>query len=366
MVSHKNQHYVPRCYLKHFSVDRQGRAINAYNIHLRRGIRNAPVRGQCAEAYFYGEDLRLEKLLQQPEGWYAEVLTRINAGASSLSDEDAAGLRHFCYLQYLRTDAASKRAALYAAELADVAGMGGNVRGSSWRMSEREAVIMALSTFDKTVGVIDDLKVCLVRNDTRTPLVTSDDPAILTNRWYSQNPRAKGLVGGSGSSGALFLLPLTPKIMCVVYDGDVYAIPNAGGWAVTRKVSDIKAFNQHQLLNCLTNVFFHDWADLPSIEREFATAQPLRPAARHRIITAVLHSEEKLGERYRVVPRGELERGRGGLIHLQVVEARPNQWPSLVRFRADPRAYSNGSATGFVRRSVAEDPDNRDLGYERI
>ena len=71
MPAHKNQHFVPRCALKPFSLGGTGDAINVFNIASKRAIRNAPVKGQCARAYLYGKDLKAEQLLMTLEGNYA-------------------------------------------------------------------------------------------------------------------------------------------------------------------------------------------------------------------------------------------------------------------------------------------------------
>jgi hypothetical protein len=77
MASNKNQHFVPRCYLRAFSSDGGGLVINLLNLDRHRTIPNAPLKGQCSRSYFYGEDLRLEKALQTFEGPYATMLTDI-------------------------------------------------------------------------------------------------------------------------------------------------------------------------------------------------------------------------------------------------------------------------------------------------
>ena len=55
MANLKNQHFVPRCLLKPFTQDGEGKAINVYNIRHDKLIQNAPVKGQCARDYLYGE-----------------------------------------------------------------------------------------------------------------------------------------------------------------------------------------------------------------------------------------------------------------------------------------------------------------------
>jgi Protein of unknown function (DUF4238) len=364
MASHKNQHFVPRCHFRPFTVDGEGSAINVFNIDWRSGIRNAAVKGQCAGSYFYGEDLQLEKLLQKSEGLYASTLANIHGRSYRLTENDKFVLRHFCYLQHCRTEATARQAALFMSEVADIA-CKGDVP-PDWRTTMRDAVLSGMLAFRDTMDTINDLKVCLIRNTSRKQFITSDNPAVLTNRWYIQNPRAAGLSAGVGNAGVLFFLPLTPYVMCVIYDGGVYSMPNEGGWIITDDFSDVDAFNQHQFLNCLANIYFFDWKTLPDVEEAFERALPHRPAERHKVITAVLDSEDTWGKRFRVVSRDELARASEGMVHVKSLTPKPSRWPSAIKWRSSPRIYSNGTGTGFVRRSRIEDGGYSSPPYRRV
>jgi hypothetical protein len=364
MASHKNQHFVPRCYLKPFSVDGDGRAINVYNVDRRLGIQNAPVRGQCSHSYFYGEDLRLEKLLQHSENWYSTTLSNIEKPGYRLTELDLAVLSHFCYLQHCRTEAALRRAALSMSEMMDVA-YDGDIPADK-RTTMRDVVQMGMRAFSNTMHIVYDLKVCLVRNTTRQPFITSDDPAVLANRWYSQNPRAKGLSGGTGNAGVLFVLPLTPNLLCLVYDGGVYSVPNARGWVTASKISDIDAFNEHQFLGCLANIYFDDWAMLAAVDGSLERVISLRPTVRHETFVTVLEHEDEWGEKYRVVRREDLIRKGKAMIHVRTIRPQPTRWPSIIRWRSDPKIYSNGSGTGFLRRSTASENSYMGPPYKLI
>jgi hypothetical protein len=206
MASHKNQHFVPRCYLKAFSFRGEGRAIHLYNIDRCSGVPNAPLKGQCAATYFYGEDLRLEKLLQKSEEVYAKTLHSVISDGYILTEGDKTVLRHFCYLQHCRSESTLRQAARSMSEISEVTW--GESVPEDWRITMRDAVLAGMRAFSDTMSVVHDLKVCLIRNETRRRFVTSDDPAVMTNRWYEQNPKARGMNGGSGSSGVLFFLPL--------------------------------------------------------------------------------------------------------------------------------------------------------------
>lgn len=243
------------------------------------------MKGQCSRSYFYGKDLRLEKLIQKSEGLYSTTVQRI-VEKLPVSDMDKFVLRHFCLLQYCRTDAASQRMALAYAEISDVAFDGSPP--AELKLPISDFVQDGMRAFANSFRVINDLKVCLIQNRSCREFITSDDPAILTNRWYLQTPRAKGLSFGLQHSGTLLFLPIAPETLCVIYDGDVYSIPNEGGWTATHKLADVEAFNEHQILGCMSNLFFARWADLDTVDHAFLQTSPYRPSARHEVVTGVL------------------------------------------------------------------------------
>ena len=253
MASNKNQHFVPRCYLKPFSFMEEGKAINLYNIDRRRGIRNAPVKNQCAADYFYGENLELEKSLQPIEGMYAKALRDVARPRYVLNEGDKTVLVHFCYLQHCRTEATARQAAMSMAEVARIAG---DERVTSWRSIMRDAVLGGMHGFADTMSTVYDLKACLIRNRTGFPFITSDDPVVMTNRWYQQKSKTAAAQnsGGAGNAGVLFFMPLRPDILLILYDGDVYNIQNEDGWVTLTKSADVEAFNEHQVLRCVANI----------------------------------------------------------------------------------------------------------------
>lgn len=77
MPANKSQHFVPRCYLRAFSANSEGVAINVFNMARELLIEAASTKGQCARSYFYGRDGELERALQKPEGEYGEIMRRI-------------------------------------------------------------------------------------------------------------------------------------------------------------------------------------------------------------------------------------------------------------------------------------------------
>ena len=103
MASNKNQHFVPRCYLRPFTLDGADSAIHLYNIDRQKFIEQAPVKHQCSGDYFYGKDSRVESAIQSMESAYGTALSEILKSDYALTDEHRDLLTLFWLLQHLRT-----------------------------------------------------------------------------------------------------------------------------------------------------------------------------------------------------------------------------------------------------------------------
>jgi len=95
MASNKNQHFVPRCYLRPFTHDGADSAINLYNIDRQKFIEMASVKHQCSGDYFYGSDPLLENAIQSTEGAYGTALREILKPDYKLTDEHRKLLKLF-------------------------------------------------------------------------------------------------------------------------------------------------------------------------------------------------------------------------------------------------------------------------------
>lgn len=244
MADNKNQHFVPKCHLKPFSADGDGRAINLLNLDRDLAIRGAPVKTQCSRDYFYGHDAQLERAIQAVEGAYAASLGRLVTADAPPTELDCVALRRFVLLQHVRTEAASQRAAYVAAALAAAPGVLPNGEALDMKQEMKESVLEAMRFYAASMTIVDDLTVTVVRNLTGSPFITSDDPAILTNRWHLQNRRAEGLNFGLRNAGLVMILPLSPDRLALLHDGDVYSFAHRQGRVDLTRADDVAALNE--------------------------------------------------------------------------------------------------------------------------
>ena len=266
MPAHKNQHFVPRCALKPFSLDGAGLAINLYNIAGKRAVQNAPVKGQCARDYLYGKDsLRTEKLLAGLERHYSRIVTQLSEDGA-LSDDDKIWLRAFSLVQVRRTELAIQQMRDMGESLADTVYARAPDQRPEDTRTDAHLMRESLSYAARFLDYVKDLKVTIFRNRTTTDFITCDHPAVMTNRFHFQKLHSNHF--GVSSSGAMLSLPLSPRLSAIFYDGLVYSLPNASGtpFIEIKKSEDIEAINELQLLSASKNIYFKRWEDAENSE----------------------------------------------------------------------------------------------------
>ena len=364
MATNKNQHYVPLCHLRPFTANGAGRSINVFNMDTARSIPNAPVKRQCSGKYFYGQDARLEAAIGGVESAYGEAVRRLTARDGPIDEWLRVSLRRFVYLQHVRTEAASRKAAEMVFAMHE-----GAVEPSelpTMRQAMLDGVQGAMYTFASTMRIVDDLKIVILRNQTAVPFVTSDDPAVLTNRLHLQSASRRFEAFGSRSAGAIFVLPLSPDLCCLFYDGDVYTVASNAGRLLISSIADVHALNEHQYAGCRANVYFRDWALRDEVRAAAARAEELRPTQSHTIVHAVRDSEGDWGARYVVRPVEELQDGDDVLMHVTANHPRVRRWPSFLRYRGDRRAHSNDTGAGLTRRGCIDAGFVEGRGWRKI
>jgi len=364
MAENKNQHYVPRVHLRAFTLDGGNAAINLLNIDSMKAVRNAPVRNQCSGDYFYGKDRQLERAINSVENPYGEVVRSLAGEDAEVNAAVRIVLQRFIYLQYIRTEAASRKAAEMTAAMVDLPGSDFPLPDK--REAMKQAVQSAMLYYAETMGIIDDLKVCILRNRTPVAFVTSDDPAILTNRLYLQRRQKIGQSFGLKAAGAIFLLPLSPDLVAIAYDPAVYRSSQRAGWIDVDRIGDVEAINQHQILNCASNLYFRSWEDRASLIAQVEALRHLRPPQRHHVVHAVLDHSDDWGSRYAVRDVKDLRDGDEVLVHISTVHPEPATWPSFLGFRPDAKAYSNKTRAGLTRRWCLDEGYVTGTGYRKV
>lgn len=361
MATNKNQHFIPRCHLRPFTLQSEGVAISLINLDRKQFIPNAPVKNQCSKDYFYGTDENLENAIQLVESEYGRALNDLVRSSQRLSEANKTVFRTFWLFQHLRTEAAAMQAVQLSESIRNLA----ELPPGEFSLGIKEAVQMACRTFVDTMHEIDDLKFCVIKNKSDVPFITSDNPAVLTNKWRLDHDRSPGHSFGMGSAGMLAILPLTPTLLFLGYDGDVYSIANESGVVEIKNRRDAIALNRHQYLQCVANVYVHDVAFAKDLIKHYSDVESARPKERHVIHYAQIDRTVGNFTRYVVIPPVERDKTKEAIMHSQVIHPHPEMWPSQIRIRSNGSVYSNGTGMGYVRFSRTGIASTRDFWRER-
>lgn len=349
MATNKNQHYVPRSYLRQFSSDEERKCLNVYNIDRDKLIINAPLKHQCSKDYFYGKDDSLEEMLKPFESGIPKLVKRIENSADKFEDQDKIFLKSFWLLQYLRTNGANQKLAEMSHALDDMAG-----KTNALRFELDEAVQSAMRLLPELNSSIADLKCCLVKNNSAIPFITSDDPSILTNRWMLTKARHRSNSFGLSRSGAIIILPLTPSILFLGYDGDVYTVNHKNGWVKTNSERDVEALNQHQYLNCCANIFIKNTQDIETTRIHYNSIKNSRISPRFSLEYCTLVEVKSNGQEiYKPADPSKLQEMRNAIVKSSPLFCTPSLWPSLLRWNPVGHVYTDGTEQSYIRRARA-------------
>ena len=220
MATQKNQHYVPRCALRLFTSQMEGRAINLFNIEAKKSIQNAPVKGQCSRDYFYGKDLRAENILARLEGHYARIASLL-IHECQITAEDENWLRLFVVVQTRRTEGAIRELELFSLGMTDAA-FKSHPDQRPPALDHAALVKLSVGAGVKLHDYMRDLKFIILRNRTELEFITSDHPAVISNKFSFEKLGDKKF--GMSNSGVFLVLPISPKLTAFFFDLGVYTV----------------------------------------------------------------------------------------------------------------------------------------------
>lgn len=254
------QHVVPQFYLRRFSAD--GKRLNVYNLKRNKSFLGASLKGQCYGRNVYGEGPELEKLLAQMEGDFARVTGVIvdsRALPSNLPD-------HFHLLRFLASQHVRPMGAIDEMNASldlqmkyilkkQAMGKYSDEDFDLVRISVTNPGAALISAMPKCARAMLDLGMMLVVPPAAREFITSDHPLILYNAYCEIPP--VGRLGGNGvvCIGAQLFMPLSPRLLLVLYDGKIYTTRRPGDLH-TATERDVDTINFLQAVFAKENVYY--------------------------------------------------------------------------------------------------------------
>ncbi|GGL64140.1 DUF4238 domain-containing protein [Halocalculus aciditolerans] len=272
MVEYKNQHYVPRFYLRNFSDDSQN--IWLYNMQANREF-TEPISRVCARDYFYSDETDVEKEIGSIESELSKGLGELLAiqSVSQFQTEkelkpDWLRVLQFLTFQEARTALSKEeieqdgevmfetfvRAGIEAGEL-DPELLEEVREGNVWLEHEQSPQLLPMLYQLHCAPLLADLWGTLLVNKTGTELVTSDHPVVRHNPYFlgEGHPQEIGLQ----SRGLQIYCPLTSHHYLLLHDPECYEIEcSSEGVREIYDTAIINELNKLQIVNCDNNVFY--------------------------------------------------------------------------------------------------------------
>ena len=276
----KNQHFVPKFYLKNFSFENNKNEIGIKIKNSGRFIRNGPIKSQASKDFFYGKDGVVENWLSNLEGKHNTVIKNIilTQLLPKFETPDYYELIKFICLTNFRNpviiNAFKEMWKLTSESIEDFHVQKNiNLEEKYQELGHEDSIKIMISYFEKLTPILIDLEYKLLVNKTKFPFITSDLPLIRYNSYLEPTNWPQGKTG-FGNIGIQIFIPISPELCLVFFDKDVYKVGNRRNKLVELIDSrDIDQLNLLQVVNSNNLLFFNDKIHNHYIEKLIQTAK---------------------------------------------------------------------------------------------
>ncbi len=228
MPQNKKHHFVPKFYLKNFSLNNDRKTIGVFNISTSKYIALGSLKNQAYRNYFYGRNSVIEKSLADIEGRASDIIRSIlnNNCIPQLHSGEHYALLTFIILQQART--------VYHAEmineLSDKLLKSVLSKDSECppglndgNFSMKNPTYTAIENAILFQPLTSDLKYKLIINHTQIPFIASDHPVVLYNQFLESRKKF-GSNTGYACKGLEIFLPISPNHLLIFFDKDTYQV----------------------------------------------------------------------------------------------------------------------------------------------
>lgn len=267
MTKKKRHHYIPRFYLKRFSINNDGKVLGLYNLNNKKFIQNAPLKSQAYENFLYGEDDEIENALAQMEGNVAKMFYYWTEEKLLYPPPTESNgfklLQRFILYQAFRTPKSGDNTMKTLNE--SLKAVVKEFKPELWEnmkdgtIIHQNSVLLSLVHSAEYEHLLNHLECKFIVNLSLLPFVTSDAPVVFYNQLMEQ---AGNYAGATGlvAKGLQIFYPIHPRLMICLYDSNVYRLGNdSKGCCSTESIAEIHQLNGLQFINCKSQLFFDDF-----------------------------------------------------------------------------------------------------------
>jgi hypothetical protein len=233
----EKQHYVPKFLLRYFSYQDNQRQIGVLNTSSGFVKANCALKGQAYKPFFYGKDGVVEDFIGE---YYEGPSSQIIRGIIQAEDipaqysDDYLKLLEFIMLSHQRTPKLEKQAQAssdWIRGIVEEAHIEAGLEVPELPDKYERKIYDNLDFIKPSVIYTADLKMVLLKNETSTPFLMTDNPVVKYNQYSESNELHRGSSGLS-SVGLEMFFCLTPKYCLFLYDNWVYKVGSRRGHTI--------------------------------------------------------------------------------------------------------------------------------------
>lgn len=261
MTKKKNQHYVPKFYLRNFSNNDKNIGMFILDKDIYRN--NASIKSVACSDFLYGEDGIVENLLSNIESKWAYIVRKIiNKKINDFSEEDYILLYSFIVISKSRTQKAANTNKYYMEYFKDVFEKNGIKNFTDNPVETVKDLLKAPNLLEMQIALnnmylLQDLDIVVLENKTRYGFITSDNPVVYYNQFYARRNYNKNY--GIVAKGLQIFMPLSPKYMVCLYDKDVYNVNYDNKYIPIISKNEIDNLNKLSTMNSDNQIYFNPY-----------------------------------------------------------------------------------------------------------
>lgn len=279
----KNQHYIPKFYLRNFSYMNNKKQIGVFNIFNQLFIQTAKLKTQGSKNFFYGYDSKIEDGLADIEGTLAEVINGlINKNSFPIRfSQGHNNLLIFVTLTDLRNPVKiqnTKKMIEQGKEKLLEMDPNTDVNKLIPIANHEDIIKLSLSKTIKMSDIMLDLDYKLLLNQTNRPFITSDYPIVKYNQFLEQKKWSHSKTG-YGLVGLQIFIPLNSQKTLLFFDPRIYKVGDKKKKILNiSNETDVDQLNILQYINCFKTIFFDENASELYINKLFTKSKNYKRA----------------------------------------------------------------------------------------
>jgi hypothetical protein len=348
----KNQHYIPKFYLRNFSYHNNKKQIGVYNLANEVFYQTASLKHQGSKNFFYGYDGKIEDRLSDIEGKLADIISKIifTRDVPPKNTDEHYDLLLFVALTDVRNPISiegfkdslneMRRQILDMHPQSDIDNLIPNP-------NHNEVVEMHLANIYHILPIMLDLDYKILINNTITSFITSDLPIVKYNQYLEQK-KWNFSKSGYGLTGLQIFIPLNKELMVVFFDKDIYKIGDKKKkYLNITSEKNIDDLNKLQFINCFGTIFFDDSVNENYIQRLHTLAKKFDRAhtTRSEVSYIIKEGDEE--------NRRTVEAGFKNLIMVNKTDCQTNLQVDGIKIHSKGRAHTLNDSLAQLRPHAA-------------